>query len=155
MYVCYSCHITVHPAHISVLDRAASSKSRGSKMSRWHLKTPTGGAWSSGQPWRVDVRSGRHLGLLRLEEREHGDPQSHSGFWASGWDLQGRSPHWFGVGLTWQVLLPGFLPRLSILFQKGTCGNSPPLELSGEPVGVRESCIETSGEVVQMPAGSV
>lgn len=148
MYVCYSCHFTMHPAHTSVLDRAASSMSRGNKVSRWHLKTPTRRAWSSGQPWRVDTGSGRHLGPLRLGEREHGDPQSHSDFWASGWDLQGRSPHWFGVGvgLTWQVLLPGFLPCLSILCQKGTCGNSPPLELSGEHVGVRESCIEASGE---------
>lgn len=111
--------------------------------------------WSLEQWAALDARSGRHLGPLRLEEREHGDPQSHSDFWASGWDLQGRSPHCFGAGLTWQVVLPGFLPRLSIPFQKGTCGNSPPLELSGEPVGVRESCIEKSGEVVQMPVGSV
>lgn len=65
------------------------------------------------------------------------------------------------TGLTWEVTLPvpGFslspFHSSSYLFKKGTCGNSPPPELSGEPAGVRESCIQKSGEVVQTPAGSV
>lgn len=110
----------------------------------------------SGQCCRVDARSGRHLGPLRLEKGKLGDLQSHSdfrGLWMgpAGWeptlvwswvDLGGHTAR---VSSESQCFLS--FRSSSSLFKKGTCGNPPPPQLSGKPAGLRESCIEQSGEV--------
>lgn len=93
---------------------APPEKSKGRKLPHWHLKTGLVGGPGERVKGQEDIWFHQSW-----RKKEYGDLQPHGDSGASGWDLQGRSLHWPGAGLTLQVTRPVF-PREQVAFSIGS-----------------------------------